>query len=87
MIFVLAWCAVVIAVTVGFVRVVEDSNEKMRQLEEQRRSDEDDYFHEIWLDHPDCDKRGYEAISFDGWWHEREAPRLPPAEVKPRVYR
>ena len=32
-------------------------------------------------------RRGYEYLSFDAWYREREAPKLPPAQVVPRVYR
>jgi hypothetical protein len=69
------------------VRALEANSRKMTELEGQRRMDEDDYFYEIWMDHPDCDKPGYVGISFDGWWREKQAPRLPPAEIKPRGYR
>lgn len=79
-----------VVVSVGatlLVRAVESSNRTMQALESQMRCDMDEYYYEVWEDHPDCDKPGYVGISFDGWWREKQVPRLPPAEIQPKIYR
>lgn len=69
------------------VRAVESSNRTMQALESQMRYDMDEYYYEVWEDHPDCDKPGYVGISFDGWWREKQAPKLAVTEAKPKIYR
>jgi hypothetical protein len=53
-------------------------DKKMRALEAQRRADEDQYWNEVWEDAPP----GSFCISFDGWWREKQALKLPPAKIK-----